>query len=180
MRSRGSVLKVLLFILLLCCLGAVGVLIGAHLNLHPLPSNSTADRVLVEKSVRRLTLLRNGSSLKTYRVALGRAPIGPKEQEGDQRTPEGLDRIDFHKEDSDVPRALHVSYPEQRDIDRAAASGVPPGFDIMIHGIRNGMGWIGAFHRRTDWTAGCIAVTDFEIEEIWRAVPDGTSIEIRP
>jgi len=173
-------LKVLLFILVLFCLFALGILIGAHLNLHPLPSNSTADRVLVEKSVRRLTLLRDGTPLKTYRVALGRAPVGSKEQEGDQRTPEGLYRIDFHKGDSDYHRALHVSYPEQRDIDRAAASGVPPGSDIMIHGLPNGRGWIGAFHRRTDWTAGCIAVTDFEIEEIWRAVPDGTPIEIRP
>jgi murein L,D-transpeptidase YafK len=173
-------LKVLLFVLVLFSLFVLGVLIGAHLNLHPLPANVTAERVLVEKSVRRLTLLRNGTLLKTYRVALGRAPVGPKEQEGDQRTPEGTYRIDFHKEDSDYHRALHVSYPEQRDIDRAAASGVSPGSDIMIHGLPNGRGWIGAFHRRSDWTAGCIAVTDFEIEEIWRAVPDGTPIEIRP
>jgi murein L,D-transpeptidase YafK len=173
-------LKVLLFILLLCCLAAVGVLIGAHLNHHPLPSNITADRVLVEKEARRLTLLRTGTPLKTYRVALGRAPVGPKEQEGDQRTPEGIYLVDFHKADSDFHRALHVSYPAQRDFDLAAARGVPAGCDIMIHGIRNGLGWIGAFHRRTDWTAGCIAVTDFEIEEIWRAVPDGTPIEIRP
>ena len=173
-------LKVLLLILVLCCLAAAGILIGAHLNLHPLPSNTTADRVLVEKAARRLTLLRNGTPLKVYRVALGHASLGPKEREGDQRTPEGLYSIDFHKEDSDFHRALHVSYPEQRDIDRAAASGVSPGCDIMIHGIRNGLGWIGAFHRRTDWTAGCIAVTDFEIEEIWRAVPDGTPIEIQP
>jgi murein L,D-transpeptidase YafK len=172
--------KVLLFVLVLLCLLAVGVLIGAHLNLHPLPPNITADRVLVEKAARRLTLLRDGTPLKIYRVALGRAPVGSKEQEGDQRTPEGLYLIDFHKEDSDYHRALHVSYPEERDIERAAAAGVPPGSDIMIHGIRNGLGWIGAFHRRTDWTAGCIAVTDFEIEEIWRAVPDGTPIEIRP
>ena len=173
-------LKVLCFTLVFVCLAALGVLIGAHLDLHPLPSNITADRVLVEKAARRLTLLRDGTPLKIYRVALGRAPVGPKEQEGDQRTPEGIYLIDFHKEDSDYHRALHVSYPEQRDIDRAAASGVPPGCDIMIHGIRNGMGWIGAFHRRTDWTAGCIAVTDFEIEEIYRAVPDGTPIEIQP
>jgi murein L,D-transpeptidase YafK len=173
-------LKVLLFVLVLLCLFAVGILIGAHFNPHPLPSGITADRVLVEKAVRRLTLLQGDTPLKTYRVALGRAPVGPKEQEGDQRTPEGVYLIDFHKEDSDYHRALHVSYPEQRDIDRAAAVGVPPGCDIMIHGIRNGMGWIGAFHRRTDWTAGCIAVTDFEIEEIWRAVPDETPIEIRP
>jgi murein L,D-transpeptidase YafK len=173
-------LKVLLLVLFFCCLAAAGVLIGAHLNLHPLPSNMTADRVLLEKAARRLTLLRDGTALKTYRVALGGAPVGPKEQEGDQRTPEGIYLIDFHKEDSDYHRALHVSYPEQRDIDRAAASEVSPGCDIMIHGIRNGKGWIGAFHRRTDWTAGCIAVTDFEIDEIWRAVPDGTPIEIRP
>jgi murein L,D-transpeptidase YafK len=173
-------LKVLLLILLLGCLAAVGVLVGANLNLHPLPSNVTADRVLVEKATRRLTLLRNGTPLKTYAVALGPAPVGPKEQEGDQRTPEGIYLIDFHKVDSDFHRALHVSYPEQRDIDRASASGVSPGGDIMIHGIRNGLGWIGAFHRRTDWTAGCIAVTNFEIEEIWHSVPDGTPIEIRP
>lgn len=173
-------MKVLLLLLLLCCLIAVGVMAGAHLNLHPLPSNITADRVLVEKAARRLTLFRKGASLKTYRVALGRAPVGSKEQEGDQRTPEGIYLIDFHKEDSDYHRALHVSYPEQRDINRATAAGVPPGSDIMVHGLPNGKGWIGAFHRRTDWTAGCIAVTDFEIEEIWRAVPDGTPIEIRP
>lgn len=173
-------LKVLLLMLLLCGLAAVGILISAHLNLHPLPSNITADHVLVEKAARRLTLLRGDTPLKTYRLALGRAPADPKEQEGDQRTPEGIYLIDFHKEDSDYHRALHVSYPEQRDIERAAAAGVPPGCDIMIHGIRNGKGWIGAFHRQTDWTAGCIAVTDFEIEEICRAVPDGTPIEIRP
>jgi murein L,D-transpeptidase YafK len=173
-------LKVLLLILLPGCLAAVGLLVGAHLNLHPLPANITADRVLVEKAARRLTLLRGGTALKTYVVALGRAPVGPKEQEGDQRTPEGVYLLDFHKTDSAFHRALHVSYPEQRDIDRAATRGVSPGCDIMIHGIRNGLGWIGAFHRWTDWTAGCIAVTNFEIEEIWRAVPDGTPIEIQP
>lgn len=173
-------MKVLVLILFLSCTAAAGLLVGAHLNLHPLPPNITADRVLVEKAARRLTLLRSGTPLKIYRVALGRAPIGPKEREGDQRTPEGEYQIDFHKENSDFHRALHVSYPEQRDMERASAAEVSPGCDIMIHGIRNGMGWIGAFHRRTDWTAGCIAVTDFEIEEIWRAVPDGTPIEIQP
>ena len=173
-------LKALLLILVLCCLATVCVLIGAHLNLRPLVPNALADRVLVEKAPRRLTLLRDGTPLKIYRVALGRVPVGAKEQEGDQRTPEGSYLIDFHKQDSDFHRALHVSYPGPREVDQAAARGVSPGCDIMIHGIRNGLGWIGAFHRRTDWTAGCIAVTDFEIEEIWRAVPDGTPIEIRP
>jgi L,D-transpeptidase catalytic domain len=94
-------LKVLPLILLLSCLMAVCVLIGAHLNLHPLVSNAVADRVLVEKAARRLTLLRGATPLKTYRVALGRAPVGLKEQEGDQRTPEGnylikLPRVEFH------------------------------------------------------------------------------------
>ena len=179
-RIDVKILKAILFFLVLLCLFAIAAMIGAHFNLHPLPSDAVADRIRVEKAARRLTLLRGDNILKTYRVALGGAPVGPKEQEGDQRTPEGLYRIDFHKADSDYHLALHISYPEQRDIDRAAAQGVPPGSDIMIHGIRNGCGWIGAFHRRSDWTAGCIAVTDFEIEEIFRAVPDGTPIEIRP
>jgi murein L,D-transpeptidase YafK len=173
-------LKLFLLFLLLLCLGAIGVAAFAHLNLSPLPRDAVADRILVEKSVRRLTLLRNGSALKTYRVALGRAPVGAKEYEGDQRTPEGIYSIDFHKPDSDYHLALHVSYPEQRDIDRAAAQGLSAGSDIMIHGLPNGRGWIGRFHRREDWTAGCVAVTDFEVEEIYRAVPDGTPIEIRP
>ena len=166
--------------LLALCLITIGVAAAAYVNFNPLPRDALADRVVVEKSARRLTLMRNSSVLKTYRVALGRAPVGPKEYEGDQRTPEGIYTIDFHKPDSDYHLALHVSYPEQRDIDRAAAQGLSAGSDIMIHGLPNGRGWIGRFHRRSDWTAGCVAVADFEIEEIYRAVPDGTPIELRP
>ena len=173
-------MKLLLVLLLLLCLLAIGVAAAAYLNFDPLPHDAVADRVLVEKSARRLTLMRNGNALKTYRVALGRAPIGAKEYEGDQRTPEGIYSIDFHKPDSDYHLALHVSYPEQRDIDRAGAQGLSAGSDIMIHGLPNGRGWIGRFHRRSDWTAGCVALTDFEIEEIYRAVPDGTLVEFRP
>lgn len=173
-------MKLLLFFLLVLCLAAIGVAAAAYLNIHPLPREAVADRVLVEKSARRLTLLRNGAVLKTYRVALGHAPIGAKEYEGDQRTPEGIYTIDFHKPDSDYHLALHVSYPEQHDVDRAGAQGFSAGSDIMIHGLPNGRGWIGRFHRRKDWTSGCIAVADFEIEEIYRAVPDGTIIELRP
>ena len=173
-------MKLLLLFLLVLCLAAIGTAAAAHLNFDPLPRDAMADRVLVEKSARRLTLTRNGNAFKTYRMALGRAPIGAKEYEGDQRTPEGIYTIDFHKPDSDYHLALHISYPEPRDVDRAAAQGLSAGSDIMIHGLSNGRGWIGRFHRRSDWTAGCIAVTDFEIEEIYRAVPDGTPIEIRP
>jgi murein L,D-transpeptidase YafK len=173
-------LKLLLLFLLVLCLAAIGMAAAAHLNFNPLPRDATADRVLVEKSARRLTLMRNGNAFKTYRMALGRAPIGAKEYEGDQRTPEGIYTIDFRKPDSDYHLALHISYPEPRDIDRATAQGLSAGSDIMIHGLPNGRGWIGRFHRRSDWTAGCIAVADFEIEEIYRAVPDGTLVEIRP
>jgi murein L,D-transpeptidase YafK len=173
-------LKLLLLLLIILCVAAIGVLAVAYLNLHPLPQDAVADRVLVEKAARRLTLLHGDNVLKAYRVALGGAPVGAKEYEGDQRTPEGIYLIDFHKPDSDYHLALHVSYPEQKDIDRAAAQGLSAGSDIMIHGLPNGRGWLGAFHRRSDWTAGCIAVTDFEIEEIFRAVSDGTPIEIRP
>jgi murein L,D-transpeptidase YafK len=172
-------LKILLALLLLLFLAAVGVTAYAYLNFDPLPRDAVADRVLVEKALRRLTLLRNGKTLKTYSVALGGAPIGAKEFEGDQRTPEGMYKVDFHKPDSDFHLALHISYPELPDIERAAAEGRSAGSDIMIHGLPNGRSWVGRFHRRSDWTAGCIAVADFEIEEIYRAVADGTPIELR-
>ncbi|MDQ6765494.1 MAG: L,D-transpeptidase family protein [Verrucomicrobiota bacterium] len=140
----------------------------------------TADRVVVEKSARKLTLLRGDVVLKTYRVALGGTPIGHKQEEGDGRTPEGVYQVDFHKPDSGYHLALHISYPNAQDRERAAARGVSAGGDVMIHGLRNGTGALGAAHRVRDWTAGCIAVTDEEIEELWRKVPDGTAIEILP
>lgn len=173
-------MKLLLIVLLVICLVTVGFAATAYLNVNPLPHDAVADRIVLEKAARRLTLFRDGRTLKSYSVALGRAPVGPKEYEGDQRTPEGIYKVDFHKADSDYHLALHISYPEQHDVDRAAAQGLSAGSDIMIHGLPNGRGWIGRFHRRSDWTAGCIAVADFEIEEIYRVVPDGTPIELRP
>jgi murein L,D-transpeptidase YafK len=138
------------------------------------------DAVLVEKAARRLTLMSGGGAVRTYSVALGREPVGPKVQEGDNRTPEGAYVIDRRNPSSAFHRALHVSYPNPSDAQRAAELGVSPGADIMIHGIRNGLGWLGPAHRLLDWTRGCIAVTDSEIEEIARLVPDGTPVEIRP
>jgi murein L,D-transpeptidase YafK len=152
----------------------------AHWPSPALPADAVADAVLVEKSARRLTLLRDGQPLKTYRISLGRQPVGPKEREGDRRTPEGRYTIDRRNPASGYHRALHVSYPDAGDVVRARALGVAPGGDIMIHGIRNRLGWLGRIHRLADWTEGCIAVTNPEIREIWRAVPDGTPIEIRP
>ena len=153
---------------------------AASYESHPLPADAHADRVVVEKSARKLTLFRGETPLKSYSVALGRAPEGTKEREGDHRTPEGRYVIDAHKLDSAFHRALHISYPSPADSTAAAQRGVKPGGDIMIHGLRNGRGWLGAFHRMVDWTAGCIAVTDKQIEEIYRSVPNGTPIEIRP
>ena len=158
----------------------IGVYFFAHHVWSQLPQGTKIDRILVEKSARKLSVFANGEKLKSYHVALGRNPIGAKQEEGDMKTPEGTYAIDSRNPQSDYHLALHVSYPSVEDSQRAAERGVNAGFDIMIHGIRNGDGWIGAFHRFHDWTAGCIAMTDEEIEELWRVTPDGTQIEIRP
>lgn len=160
---------------------ATGVLLWANRpDSPPLPTDARADAVLVDKSDRTLALLRGGRTLKTYRVSLGGAPEGHKRREGDERTPQGRYRLDYRNPNSAAHLALHVSYPDSADVARAAAAGVPPGGMIMIHGIWNGLGWIGRMHRWVDWTDGCIAVTNREMDEIWRAVPNGTPIEIRP
>lgn len=146
----------------------------------PLPPDARADFVRVDKRARTLTLLRDGRPLKTYPVALGGAPEGHKRQEGDERTPEGRYVLDYRNPRSSAHRSLHGSYPDSADVARARAAGVPPGGMIMVHGLTNGLGWMGRLHRLVDWTDGCIAVTNGEMDEIWRAVPDGTPIEILP
>jgi murein L,D-transpeptidase YafK len=165
------------FSILIC---AVTIYLYAHHNWNWLPAGTTIDRIVVEKSARRLSMFRDGNQIKTFRIALGRNPLGAKQEEGDMKTPEGIYKIDGRNPQSSFHLALHISYPSDEDNKRAATHGVPAGSDIMIHGIQNGHGWIGAFHRWKDWTAGCIAVTDEEIEELWRVTPDGTRIEIRP
>lgn len=146
----------------------------------PAPQAAQADRIVVNKAKRELVLLRKGVAIRTYRVALGRNPLGAKEREGDMRTPEGLYRIDGRYLRSQFHRALHISYPNAADRERARRLGVKPGGDILIHGLPNGQGAIGKAHLESDWTWGCIAVTNEEIEEIWRLVPDGAAVEIRP
>ncbi len=139
-----------------------------------------ADRVVIVKSARTLTLLRQGQVLKTYKVALGREPEGPKTQRGDNRTPEGEYIIDARNAHSSFHRSLHISYPNAGDRARAAKMRVNPGGEIMIHGLPPAFAYLGPLHRQTDWTLGCIAVTNAEIEEIWTLVPNGTKVEIRP
>jgi murein L,D-transpeptidase YafK len=138
------------------------------------------DRVIIEKGERRLTLLRGQEAYRTYSVALGAAPKGPKRFEGDQRTPEGVYAIDFRNANSTYHLALRISYPNEFDRMRALEAGLDPGGQIMIHGLRNGQGWLGQRHLGDDWTDGCIAVTNAEIEEIWSLVDLGTPVEIRP
>jgi murein L,D-transpeptidase YafK len=147
---------------------------------RPLHPGSVADAVLIDKGDKTLSLIRDGRVLKTYRVSFGGNPVGHKQREGDERTPEGSYRIEGRNPRSGFHRSLHVSYPNRRDVERARAAGVSPGGDIMIHGIRNRLGWLGRMHRWVNWTDGCVAVTNREMDEIWRAVPDGTPIEIRP
>jgi murein L,D-transpeptidase YafK len=139
-----------------------------------------ADRILVSKKARTMELMHAGHVLKTYRIALGSEPIGPKTRQGDHRTPEGDYVIDRRNVQSQFHRSLHISYPNAADRDHARKLGVSPGGDIFIHGLPNGYGFIGAAHRARDWTDGCVAVTDQEIEEIWKLVDNGTPVEIRP
>jgi murein L,D-transpeptidase YafK len=144
------------------------------------PSNLRADRIVVVKSTHTLTLLNQGSVIKTYKIALGGNPKGAKIRRGDHKTPEGEYILDHRNEHSQFYRSIHISYPNREDRARARKLGVSPGGDVMLHGLPNGYGWIGAGHRARDWTDGCIAVTNEEMDEIWRAVPDRTVIEIRP
>jgi murein L,D-transpeptidase YafK len=139
-----------------------------------------ADSIVVEKAKHTLTLYLAGFPVRTYGVALGKEPTGDKVRIGDNRTPEGLFRIDFKNPQSKYHMALHISYPDAAHIQRARALGVATGGDIMIHGLPPAFKDYGAAHRETDWTEGCIAVTDQEIEEIWRAVPAGAPIQIKP
>lgn len=143
-------------------------------------AESKVDKVLILKSARKLQLMSADQVVKEYQVALGNSPHGAKERRGDGRTPEGTYVIDFRNKNSQFHRSLHISYPNTADRARARKLRVDPGGDIFIHGLMNGYGWIGAAHRSKDWTLGCIAVTNEEIEEIWKLVPDGTTVEIRP
>ena len=140
----------------------------------------SVEKILIEKKERRLMLLSKGDVIKTYKIALGGDPIGPKEREGDNKTPEGTYVIDSRNKDSHYHRSLHISYPNERDKKRARELGVSPGGSIMIHGIKKGFSWVGNAHTEVDWTRGCIAVTDEEIEEINKVVPNGTIVDIRP
>lgn len=138
------------------------------------------DRVLVLKHQHILQLLHDGHVLKEYKVALGGTPVGPKIQQGDHKTPEGIYVLDARNAQSQYYKSLHISYPTAAQLAAARKRGVSPGGDVFIHGLPPHYRSLGASHRLYDWTNGCIAVTDDEMDELWKAVPVGTPIEIRP
>jgi len=138
------------------------------------------DKIIVEKANHRMFVYANGQLIKKYKISIGRNPKGDKKYEGDNKTPEGLYFIDDKNENSDYHKNLSISYPNEQDIVEAKKIGKSPGGQIKIHGIRNGLGLIGKLHLIFDWTAGCIAVTNKEIDELFEIIPIGIPIEIKP
>lgn len=139
-----------------------------------------ADKIVIVKSARTMTLFHGDRVLKTYKVALGAVAVGAKQVEGDHKTPEGSFTIDARNPQSRFHLALHISYPGAADREHARKLGARPGGAIMIHGLPKSFAYLGALHRQTDWTDGCIAVTNAEIEEIWKLTPVGTRVQITP
>ena len=175
-------IRLLSNLILLCILGLVGFILFDRYAEKPAPPpapfTEQIDRITIEKSARRLTVYRGDTMVRQYKVALGFAPIGSKGSEGDGKTPEGLFKITRRNPKSSYHLSLGINYPRPADIKRAKAQGVSPGGDIFIHGQPNGLGKLSTISY--DWTAGCIAVSDAEIEELWRITPIGTTVEIRP
>ena len=139
--------------------------------------NPIADFLVVDKSRRLLHLLAGGKIMRSYKMDLGKTPIGKKRQEGDNKTPEGWYQIGYKNSGSKFHLSLEITYPNQDDINWARKNGVSPGGDIMIHGRPNG---VPGFLIGKDWTRGCVAVKNSEIEEIWKYVKTGTDIELCP
>lgn len=158
-------MRLMLGILLLCISGLV-------------LAEPSADLVRVFKSERKLQILSSGIVLHEFHIVLGSNPKGRKTQEGDGRTPEGTYILDFKKPDSAFYKAIHISYPDFNDIASAKARGVNPGGQIMIHGQKNGLGWLSFISHRFDWTNGCVALSNADMEVLWSSVKPGTKVEI--
>ncbi len=139
-----------------------------------------ADLIVVIKSKRVMFLMKEGKILKAYRVALGKNPVGAKSAQGDGKTPEGRYYIVWKNPNSGFYKSLKISYPNERDIEKAISLGINPGGGIMIHGLSKNVEYLGKYHILDDWTEGCIAVTNEEMDEIWMLVAEGTPIEILP
>ena len=139
-----------------------------------------AEKVVVEKEKRKLHLLKDDEIFRTFEIALGIAPVGDKQAEGDLKTPEGVYTLDTRNPDSDYFLSIHISYPNSRDAREARAKGVSPGGQIMIHGQPNEPTYSAAYYKKQDWTNGCIAVSNSDMIDIWLMTPNDIPIEIRP
>lgn len=159
--------------------------VGICLYLHfrsttMLNVNFKIDFIKVDKSERKLFVYSDGRLMKVYKISLGKNPNGAKQHQGDNKTPEGVYYINAKNANSVAYKNLGISYPNNKDIDSAKKLGKPTGGDIKIHGMMNGLGFIGMFHTCSDWTNGCVAVTNSEIDELFKYVKIGTKIEIVP
>ncbi len=150
----------------------------ANININRLSKNTKIDALVVYKSERKLVAFSKGKLIKTYSIALGKSPVGAKQFQGDNKTPEGVYFINGKNAHSVAYKNLGISYPNSRDISNS--KGKPTGGDIKIHGLMNNFWFVGNFHRIFDWTNGCIAVNNWEMEELFNAVSVGTKIEIKP
>lgn len=177
-----KLLRLLFTLLLLVGLGLIAASVfGPPLEVAappPPPLTGSIDRIVIEKSARRMQLMQGGRVVRSYAIALGFDPVGDKDRQGDGRTPEGEFTIDRRNGESAFHLSLGLDYPRPEDVARATAGGYSPGGDIFIHGQPNALPE--GFKLKGDWTAGCIAVTNTEIREIWAVTPLGTKVEIRP
>lgn len=173
-------MKILLYTGVFFAAFAITILSLGNFSAYKAEKLPNIDKIVIRKSARELQLYEDGQPVKTYKIALGRNPVGHKQQEGDSKTPEGLYYITHHNPCSSYHLSLGISYPNEQDKENARRLGVSPGGNIMIHGLPNYAPFFGSLHRLKDWTQGCIAVDNTEIEEIYSAVHDGTPIEILP
>ena len=139
-----------------------------------------ADKVVIEKEKRKLYLMKDGASFRSFDIALGMYPVGDKRTEGDQKTPEGIYLLDMRNPDSDFFLSIHISYPNVTDRRDARSNGLDPGGQIMIHGQPNSPTYSEAYYAKEDWTNGCIAVSNSDMIDIWLMTPDEVQIEILP
>lgn len=174
--NKIFLILVLLFIL---SFGLIYYFKAKNINYFIIEKDSI-NKIVVEKSKRVMSLYQDDKLITTYQIALGKNPIGHKEFEGDKKTPEGIYIINSKNPNSGWHKNLGISYPNEEDIKNAQKNGKPAGGDIKIHALRNGFGFIDSFHRNFDWTNGCIAVTNEEIDQLYHAVKIGAVIEIYP
>lgn len=167
-------------IAILILLFIIGLIVYYYYPEDLLPKNAQIDEIVVYKSKREMLVFSNKILLKTYTISLGRNPIGIKEFEGDKKTPEGKYFINGKNPKSICYKNLGISYPNKDDLERAKRYGKPSGGSIKIHGLGKKNRFVGKFHRWHDWTLGCIAVTNDEIDELYKAVKIRTPIEIKP